>query len=314
MLKLDPEIAAALVAMAQAAAGQTQPALDDIEALRDYTNAGLGAMFARLPDAPNVRTSSYSAAAADGGSIPLSWYWKDGALPGAAVIYVHGGGMICGSTSLYDRLVRYYVELSGVSFLSVGYRLAPEHRKTGLAKDIFTAISWLKAGAQRLGIDSDRIAIMGDSGGGGIAAAAAIMARNAGLTLSGQILIYPMLDDRNVVADPLLTPTATWSYEKNQAAWRAVLGEAFGGERVPHHLAPARLEHFAGLPPAYIEVGELDIFRDESIAFAQRLYAAGVSCELHVHPGAPHGHDWLSLDTAISRRVFAERARVLAAL
>src|SRR4051812_42349575 len=132
MFKLDPDIAAAFAAMAQAAAAQPQPALGDLEGLRAYTNAGLGAMFARLPAAPNIRSSTHVVAGTDGGSIPLNWYWKAGAATGAAVIYVHGGGMICGSSALYEPLVRHYVELSGASFLSVGYRLAPEHRQAGL--------------------------------------------------------------------------------------------------------------------------------------------------------------------------------------
>ena len=311
MFKLDPEIAAAFVAMAQAAAGQSesaagqvQPALDDLEGQRAATNAGLTAMFARLPDTLEVRTVSVEA------PIPLSWSWKEGGQTGAAVVYVHGGGMIAGSIAVYERLVRHYVELSGASFLAVGYGLAPEHRDTGLARDVLAALRWLKDEAPGLLVDPQRIAIMGDSGGGGVAAAAAIMARDEGLMLARQILIYPMLDDRNVEPDPLLAPTASWSYEKNRMAWGQVLGDAAPSPA----RAPARLADFAGLPPAYIEVGELDIFRDESIAYAQRLYSSGVSCELHVHPGAPHGHDWLSVDSAISRRVFAERARVLSSL
>lgn len=304
MARLDPEIAAALVAMAQAAAGVAQPALDDLDGQRAFTNAGLTAMFARLPDTVEVRTVSVEA------PIPLSWSWKEGGQTGAAVVYVHGGGMIAGSIAVYERLIRHYVELSGASFLAVGYRLAPEHRDTGLARDVLSAIRWLRDEAEGLGVDPERIAIMGDSGGGGVAAAAAIMARDEGLALARQILIYPMLDDRNIVPDPLLAPTASWSYDKNRMAWAHVLGDA---EPSPHRV-PARLADFAGLPPAYIEVGELDIFRDESIAYARALHAAGVSCELHVHPGAPHGHDWLTVDSAISRRVFADRARVLAAL
>ncbi len=302
--RLDPEIAAAFVAMAQAAVGVVQPAIEDLEGQRAFTNAGLTAMFTRLPDTPDVRTISVDA------PIPMSWSWKEGGQTGAAVVYVHGGGMIAGSTTVYERLVRHYVELSGASFLAVSYGLAPEHRDTGLARDVLTAIRWLKDEALALGIDPDRIAIMGDSGGGGVAAAATIMARDAGIALSRQILIYPMLDDRNVVPDPLLAPTASWSYDKNRMAWAHVLGD----EAATHHRAPARLEDFAGLPAAYIEVGELDIFRDESIAYAQRLYGAGISCELHVHPGAPHGHDWLAVDSAVSRRVFADRARVIASI
>jgi acetyl esterase/lipase len=313
-MKLDPEIAATLVAMAEAAGGRLPPPADTLPELRAQTDTGLGAMFARLPAAPDVQVRRFAATASDGAAIPLGWYEKAGSTGGAAVIYVHGGGMIAGSTSVYDPLIRHYVALSRVPFLAVGYRLAPEHRDTGLARDVLAAVAWLKAEAPALGIDPERIAIMGDSGGGGIAAAAAAMARDAGLKLARQILIYPMLDDRNLTPDPALAPTATWTYEKNRLAWSAVLGDAFGTDAVSPALAPARLEALAGLPSAYVEVGELDIFRDESIAFASRLEAAGVPCELHVVPGAPHGHDWINLDAAISRQVFEARSRVLASL
>lgn len=313
MFKLDPEIAATLAAMAQTGS-PPQPTLADLAGMRALTDAGLAAIFARLPDAPVVEARTFTALAADGSAIPLTWYEKRDAGQHAAVVYVHGGGMIAGSATIYDRLLRHYVALSGVSFLAVHYRLAPEHRTAGLVHDVVAAIGWLRAEAAALGIDPDRIAIMGDSGGGGVGAAAAIMARDAGLVLSRQILIYPMLDDRNCIPDPLLAGTATWSYEKNRVAWSAVLGDALGTDGISPTSAPARLDRFAGLAPAYIEVGELDIFRDESIAYAQRLLAAGVSCELHVHPGAPHGHDWINLDADISRRVFADRTRVLRSL
>src|SRR5690349_3596444 len=141
MFKLDPEIAAPLGAMTQAGS-QAQPALNDLTDMREVTNAGLTAMFARLPDAANVRASSYEVPTADGSSISLTWYEKGQVAQGAAVVYVHGGGMIAGSAVIYDRLLRHYVELSGVSFLAVGYRLAPEHRQAGLAHDVMTTIGW----------------------------------------------------------------------------------------------------------------------------------------------------------------------------
>ncbi|RYD88992.1 MAG: alpha/beta hydrolase, partial [Sphingomonadales bacterium] len=239
---------------------------------------------------------------------------KAGAQPGSAVVYVHGGGMICGTAPLYDRLVRHYVQMSGVPFLSVDFRPAPEHSETGLGRDAVAAIKWLIAEAPKLGVDPARIAIMGDSGGGGVAAQAAIMARDQGIALARQILIYPMLDDRNIVPDPFLAPTALWSYEKNQVAWAAIMGKSAQQPDASPYLAPARLEDYAGLATAYIEVGELDIFRDESIAYAQKMLLAGVSCELRVHPGAPHGHDWVDLNSGISKRVMEERTRILRSL
>ena len=155
---------------------------------------------------------------------------------------------------------------------------------------------------------------MGDSGGGGIAAGAAIMARDLGIPVSRQILVYPMLDDRTVEPDPLLAPTATWSYENNVTAWDALLGADRGGPDVPAVAAPARLTDLAGVPPTYVEVGELDIFRDECLTWAGRLLAAGVSCALHVRPGAPHGFEWLAKDAGVSRRAVADRVRVIRSL
>jgi acetyl esterase/lipase len=191
------------------------------------------------------------------------------------------------------------------------YRLAPEFHDTTPAEDAFTATRWLFEHADQQGVDPTRIALMGDSGGGGVAAGAAILARDHGVQLARQILIYPMLDDRNTTPDPALAPTATWTYDNNFTGWHALLGGAIGGSSVSHVAAPARLHDFAGLAAAYIEVGELDIFRDESIDYARRLIAAGVSCELHVVPGAPHAHDLIGMPFAIGRRSLDEKIRAI---
>lgn len=123
-----------------------------------------------------------------------------------------------------------------------------------------------------------------------------------------------MLDDRNTTPDPALAPTATWTYDNNYTGWHALLGDALGGPSVSPIAAPARLENFAGLAPAYIEVGELDIFRDESIDYARKLMAAGVSCELHVVPGCPHAHDLIGMPYPIGRRSLEAKIRVITAV
>lgn len=314
MLKLDPEIAATFATFASSGQTVEPPPPGDPLALRRFTEAQLGVVFGTLPDAPDVSSIHYETKGEDGGTVPMIWYEKRRAPKGPAVVYVHGGGMVAGTAPLYDRLTAFYTQKSGVPFLSVDYRLAPEHSRVGLGRDVAAAIEWLLAHAGDLGVDPARIALMGDSGGGGVGAAAAIIARDRGIELARQILIYPMLDDRNTVPDPFLAPTALWSYEANLTAWTAVCGGKPGAADVSPYLAPSRLTDFAGLAPAYIEVGELDIFRDESIAYAQNLLKAGISCELHVHPGCPHGHDWANLEAAVSRRSVAERARILASL
>jgi acetyl esterase/lipase len=258
--------------------------------------------------------ATYSATAADGTEVPMRWYTRNGVRTGSAVVYLHGGGMICGTLENYDRLVRHYVQLTGVPFLAVGYRLAPEFPGTTPAEDAFAGVTWLFDHAAELGVDQARIALMGDSGGGGVGAGAAILARDHGVRLAKQILIFPMLDDRNTVPDPTLAPTATWSYDNNFTGWHALLGDDLGKPSVSPVAAPARLDDFTGLAPAYIEVGELDIFRDESIDYARNLQRAGISCELHVHPGAPHGHDWLNPNASVSKRAVVDRVRIITAV
>jgi acetyl esterase/lipase len=135
---------------------------------------------------------------------------------------------------------------------------------------------------------------MGDSAGGGVAAAVAILARDHGIHLAKQVLTYPMLDDRTTEPDPHLAAAPTlFSYAFNRTSWAAVLGEHEGRRTATPGVAPARNTDFAGLAPAYIEVGEMDIFRDENVAYALQLWRAGVSTELHVHPGMPHAFDVL---------------------
>ncbi len=155
---------------------------------------------------------------------------------------------------------------------------------------------------------------MGDSAGGGIAAGVALLARDRGLKLARQILIYPMLDDRNQAPEDALVPFANWTYDNNFTGWSALLGPAFGSDDVPAAAAPSRARDLRGIAPAYIEVGELDIFRLEDIDYARAIAAAGVSIELHVHPGAPHGFERMAPDSDVARRATADRLRVAAAV
>lgn len=313
---LDPEIASVMLSQVDVAAGLDlqPPGRGDALGLRAMAEPALAALFEALPRFEDVLVEHHSTPADDGGQVELRWYTTRDAGPGPGVIYVHGGGMICGTLDIYEPLVRHYVHLARVPFLAVEYRRAPEVGRDAPARDCLAAVRWLRAKASELAVDQDRIAIMGDSGGGGIAAATAILSREAGIHLAKQILVFPMLDDRNVEPDPHLTSFATWTYDNNFTGWHALLGDDIGTERVMASSAPARLVDFSGLAAAYLEVGELDIFRDEVIAYGQRLLKAGVSCELHVHHGAPHGFDWFKPDSGLSTRVLADRLRVLGAV
>jgi acetyl esterase/lipase len=219
--------------------------------------------------------------------------------------------MIAGSVALYDRTVAAYVSETRVPMLSVDYRRAPEHPHPTPVEDCLAAVSWLMTNPAGLPVDPLRIAVMGDSAGGGLAAATALKARDRGISLARQILIYPMLDDRNTTPDPLLVPYAGWSYDDNYTGWHALLGDSIGTAEVPAEAAPARATDLSGLPDAYIEVGELDIFRDECIRYSQRLVASGTSSELHVHPGCPHGFDRISRGVGVAERARQDRLRVM---
>lgn len=308
---LDPDVAAALAALGDAG---SPPPRGDWRALRVRGNAGQAYFASTTPSFSGVEIATLSTVSTDGAPIELRWYTREGSVPGSAVVYAHGGGMVLGSLDAYDTLLSWYVAVSGVPFLAVDYRLAPEATGTMLAEDNFAGLTWLLSHAADLGVDTHRVAVMGDSGGGAPTAGAAILARDRGVHLARQILIYPMLDDRNLTPDPALEPFANWSYDNNFTAWSAVLGDKLGSTSVSSVAAPARLADFAGLAPAYVEVGELDIFRNEDISYAQRLMKAGVPVELHVHPGAPHGFERIAPNSPLAKRAMNDRMRVIQAL
>jgi acetyl esterase/lipase len=312
---LDPEVGPILAELARQAAAAPARERGDWQALRESGNAGQAYMASLVPPVTGIKTATYFATAPDGTPIELRWYVPGGApQSGPAVVYAHGGGMVLGSLDTYDTLLSWYAARSGVPFLSVGYRLAPQATGTMLAEDVFAGLAWLAEHADEVGVDTARIAVMGDSGGGAPAAATAILARDRQVPLARQILVYPMLDDRNQTPDPAREPFLTWTYDNNFTAWHAVLGDALGTAGVSPVAAPARLRDFTGLAPAYIDTGDPDIFRDEDISFAQRLAAAGVPVELHVHPAVPHGWDRIAPQSQAAQRAFTDRIRTLAAL
>lgn len=191
--------------------------------------------------------------------------------------------------------------------------MAPEHSGEAPVEDCYAALCWLAEHAADLGADPARLAVAGDSAGGGLAAGVSLLARDrGGPALALQLLIYPMLDDRTTKPDPELPPEfLTWTYEDNITAWGALRGDRAD---LSVYAAPARAENLNGLPPTYLDTGDLDIFRAEDIDYATRLSAAGVPTELHVHPGCPHAFEGLAPDADVSRRVVADRVRRLRAL
>ena len=219
------------------------------------------------------------------------------------ILHIHGGGYVAGSAAALEPLHRQLSYDLGCAIVSVEYRLAPEARYPCAIEDCYAALTWLAGSADSLGIDSTRIGIMGESAGGGLAAALALMARDrGGPRLAFQHLIYPMLDDRTSTSEP--HPYAgefIWTPESNAFGWRSLLGTEPGGADVSHYASAARAMDLTGLPPTYIATGALDLFVNEDLEYAQRLMRAGVPTDLHVYAGAFHGFD-IFCDAPISRR------------
>ena len=312
--ELDPQVAATLAAIAaQSGPLPPPPPVGDVESRRGALSAMLAwANNTAQPIAAEVETTDHEIAVADGTTIVARWYRLPSSDSRAAVLYLHGGGMILGSVPIFDGPVSRYVVHTGVPMLSVEYRLAPEHPYPTPVEDSYAGLVWLGAHTAELDVDAERIAVMGDSAGGGLAAAVAILSRDrGGPLLARQILLYPMLDDRTTTPDPEIVPFAGWTYDDNITGWNALLGERLANTPVDPTAAPSRLTNATGLPPAYIEVGQLDIFRDEDITYALTLSHAGVPVELHLHPGVPHEYDAIAFDADVSRRALADRHRVL---
>ena len=313
---LDAEVAAVLQAALEKngpppawPAGDVQARRAALDAMLEYFNNQA------QPPASDVEVTDHQVTAADGAALLARWYRLPSSDSGAAVLYLHGGGMILGSVPIFDGPVSRYVARTGVPMLSVQYRLAPEHPHPVPVEDAYAGLAWLAGHAAELGIDPGRIAVMGDSAGGGLAAGVAILSRDRqGPPIARQLLLYPMLDDRTTAPDPFIAPFAGWSHDDNATGWDALLGTGHENRDVDPAAAPARLQDARSLPPAYIEVGQLDIFRDETLRYALTLSQAGVPVELHMHPGVPHEYDAIAFDADVSLRAQADRSRVLRSL
>ena len=314
---MDPEVLTLLQPLMEAAAQLDPPAVGDVATRRERAVPFFAMLAASRPPVDGVQVDHHTLSTADGAELALAWYVPTtGDLPGSAALYLHGGGMIYSlaeTAPMYDWAVRGYVAASGVPMLTVDYRVAPEYSDPIPVEDCYAALCWLAERAAELGADPARLAVAGDSAGGGLAAGVSLLARDRGGPAPAlQMLIYPMLDDRTATPDPALPPEfLTWTYEDNVTGWGALRGER---DDLSLYAAPARAQDLSGLPPTYLDTGDLDIFRDEDIAYATRLSAAGVPTELHVHPGCPHAFEGLAPDADVSRRVIADRVRRLRAL
>lgn len=236
---------------------------------------------------------------------------RDRRRTGPGFVHLHGGGMVFGDRwtgigALTDWIARYDAVM-----VTVEYRRAPEFPDPVPLEDCYAALVWTAEHAEGLGIDPGRLLVAGASAGGGLSAGVALLARDRrGPALAAQLLMYPMLDDRDrTVSTRQIDGVGFWDRESNRTAWRALLGSRYGSDDVAPATAPARETDLTGLPPAFIDCGSAEVFRDEDVAYASAIWAAGGRAELHVWPGGFHGFDGSAPHTALAQDMIATRDR-----
>ncbi len=257
----------------------------------------------------------------DGPDGPLAVYWYD-PCPGqshrAALLHIHGGGMVIGSAKSMQHGPSGIAAALGIPVASVDYRLAPEHPFPAPQEDCLAALAWLAGSATELGVDPARIGIIGESAGGGLAAMTAQMARDGGgPSLAAQILIYPMLDHRTGSANcphgNRGTGEFVWTRASNQFGWAALRGDYVPADHRKGWFSPALADDLSGLPPTWIGTGSLDLFLDEDLDYARRLIDAQVPTELHVYPGGIHAFNAVA-DTALTKAMTRDMLGAIARL
>ncbi len=288
--KLDPELRGAL------------DQLPSLEITRENV-AQIRALMASRPVPPSpieVQREDLHAPS-ESGEVPVYVYRKGTRPKQPALLWIHGGGYIIGSA--LDERARVIAHELDCTVCSVDYRLAPEHPFPAGPEDCYATLEWLMANGDALGIDTTRVAIGGASAGGGMAAGVALMNRDrSNHPLRLQLLLYPMIDNLHATESGQYENHPIWNQGTSFRAWEMYLN-GDPGKRAPAYAAAARAEDLRGLPPAYVCVGSEDLFRDEDVAYAQRLSAAGVPCELAVFPGLYHGGDMFVPHAAVSRRL-----------
>lgn len=232
--------------------------------------------------------------------------------PLGCLYHIHGGGYVFGKAGELEFAHRPLAEALGCVIVSVDYRLAPETPHPGPIEDCYAGLAWVFANSGRLGVDPGRIGVIGESAGGGLAAALALLARDRGdYRLAFQHLTYPMLDDRTCVRPAhAYAGEFIWPPASNHFGWSALLGHEPGRDDVSPYAAAARATDLVDLPPTYLMTGALDLFVDENIDYARRLVAAGVPTEFHLYPGAFHGFD-IAPEAAVALQARADRLAAL---
>ncbi|MYH71347.1 MAG: alpha/beta hydrolase [Acidimicrobiia bacterium] len=231
---------------------------------------------------------------------------SDSKAPAPVVFWIHGGGFIMGSNKTEDCWGEAFCRSIDCVVVAAGYRLAPEHRFPSALDDLRAAMGWVLDHGASHGLDPDTVIIGGESAGGGLAAALVQRLHDEGVTIRGQLLACPMLDDRTAVRPDIgRREPRGWNNGSNYFGWSSYLGTEPGGDTAPEYAVPARREQLAGLPPAWIGVGDVDLFYDEDLEYADRLREAGVPVTLEVARGGAHGYHRLVPKASVSKRFIA---------
>ncbi|MEM7342159.1 MAG: alpha/beta hydrolase [Actinomycetota bacterium] len=239
-----------------------------------------------------------------GSTKDMKVYRRIDSAPGAPVLlWIHGGGYVIGTNANEQRWAVPMIDAMDCVVVAAGYRLAPEHPYPGAIDDLSAAAAWIVEHGPARGMDPSRMVVGGESAGGGLAAALVQKLHDDGVAIRGQLLACPMLDDRTATRTDIEPKEhMVWSNASNSYGWSSYLGAAPGSASVGDYAVPARREDLSGLPPAWIGVGDIDLFHDENVAYAERLRAAGVACELLIGEGGPHGYQGLVPEAEISRQ------------
>jgi acetyl esterase/lipase len=311
--RIDPEVRAVV---------ERNAALDlrDLAAARALYAQRMATMSA-APPRSDVERLDLTAPGRDGGpAVRLRLFRPAGVghrLP--ALYWIPGGGYVlpgegyAAEHRMDDQCCSDLALRNDCAVVSVAWRAAPEHPFPAAIEDCYAGLAHVVATADELRVDRSRIVIGGYSSGGGSAAGVALLVRDrAELEIAHQLLIYPMLDDRDGTASTrAVTDAQVWNRETNRLAWRAYLGASYGTDAVSPYAAPSRMEDLSGSIPASVLTAELDLFRDEDVLYAMRLMEAGVPTELHVYPAAPHSFDRYAPRSTVAKRFFADRDAIL---
>ncbi|KAH8886104.1 hypothetical protein GQ53DRAFT_876482 [Thozetella sp. PMI_491] len=316
-LRFEP----AFKAWRDALPGTPSPPPTNLAEIRAMFNTFTAMAFSTIIVSPDIQKTAHGVPSGQNPQLTVTHFFtaqhRTATEAQPALFWIHGGGMVAGTVDIFSPYISSYVTSSGVQVFAVDYRKAPEDPAPAALEDCYAALLWVLGHAADFHLDPARVGIYGDSAGGGLAAGTVLAARDRGLNppLAKQILVYPMLDDRTitrVTADMSRKDFLVWTVDNNTTGWRAYLGEDKAGKEdvdVSIYAAPSRATDLTRLPSTYVDVGTLDLFRDESIDYVARLTKADVEVELHLYPGLPHGFEFSGIESA--QRALENRVKAM---